>query len=726
MRFSYSPYVANGVLICTLLCTPQNASHAKPLRQPSPPQSAPDTSPTIPMLDEGKGLIHLDVSVTNSDGEPASGLNQEDFELLDEGRPQKILTFHAFNQQGTPSDPPVQIVLFLDTYKMSSVEASREQLSIEEFLKQNDGHLSQPVWIFGLSDDGFWTVAHHESTYGNSLASDLAFNSRVTLNRKPDALRALAFIATGQRRIRGRKVLLWVGPGCDKGTGIFPASQHSGHKTFDPVYWFTTVFREARLSIDAISVDAISVDQERPCTAEWQRYLGGVRMLKEADDRFLYKKVLAIQSGGDVIDESGDVVAQMNRCMQRALDFYTLSFDPAVAAQAHEYHSLQVRVHRPGLRTRTNAGYYNEPFYSDQPNPMVSHVTVTQLDQMLSPSPRSRPDSSFGNRGRDETVESLSKVELTERLSLSELSHWTSEFQNKNVQQALTAVADTSAFLEPPATEISTQAPPDEAARQLMLTLVKDYLEQAIPRLPDFYATRTTVRYEEMPQVEENNTGVDATRLQVAETSKARVLYRDGDEVVESRTSERDDSGDRHLKTHGTFGPLLAEVRRGLEVPGRMKWVRWETDPKGNRAVFEFEVPAAESRDFEGGCCLPDADGENPFRIQAGYRGEVAINPENGAILRLQLQFDLRDYVPMDRDEVLVEYGPVNIGGRAYVCPVRSVSIARGRSNISLKEWDQSFLSYGPYSTKMNDMRFSNYHMFRSESRILPGFTPEE
>ena len=134
--------------------------------------------------------------------------------------------------------------------------------------------------------------------------------------------------------------------------------------------------------------------------------------------------------------------------------------------------------------------------------------------------------------------------------------------------------------------------------------------------------------------------------------------------------------------------------------------MRWESGQGENIAVFGFEVPMAESTDFEGGCCLPDAEGENPFRKQAGYRVEISIDPSDDTVLRLQQQFDMHEYVPMDRDEILIDYGPVNIGGKTYFCPVRSVSVARGRSIISLKAWGQSFLSYGPYSTKLNDMRF--------------------
>jgi hypothetical protein len=167
--------------------------------------------------------------------------------------------------------------------------------------------------------------------------------------------------------------------------------------------------------------------------------------------------------------------------------------------------------------------------------------------------------------------------------------------------------------------------------------------------------------------------------------------------VVESQGSEPDESSSRYLITHGTFGPLLSDVQRAVETPGRMKWVRWESGPSTSLAVFEYEVPIAESTDFEGGCCLPDAEGENPFRKQVGYRGEIVIDPSDGTLLRLHEQFDMREYVPMDRDEILIDFGPVKIGGKTYFCPVRSVSIARGRSIISLKVWDRSFLSYGPH-----------------------------
>jgi VWFA-related protein len=683
------------------------------------------------MLDEGKGIIHLDVSVTNTDGEPASGLTREDFVLLDEGHPQKTLSFHVFNGESIRSNPmALQVILFVDTLGISKEQASRVQLEVEQFLRQNGGLLAQPVSIFGLSEDGLWTVSNHDSTDGNSLASDLSPDKRTVLNRQPDALHALGFIVAGQRRKSGRKVLLWIGPGCGPATdvpsansafrpttGLFPAPGNGGQKTFDQIYWLTTLFREARLSIEEISVDQVA-----SCANDYQQYLGGVRTARDADQRFLYKKVLAIQSGGSVVDDGQDLVAAMNRCVRRALNFYTFSFDPPAAARPHEYHSLKLLVNRPGLLARTNTGYYDEPFYTDQPNRTLQRVTVEQLGKILD---QIEGERVFSN-GSSANAFGAMNVELTERVSFEKLSDWTGRYRNPSLRQFLIGVADASAFLDPPPADITNRPAPDDAAQQHMLLLVKDYLEESIPKLPNFVATRTTVRYEDGARLLNGNGKVDYEPLHAVETSQATVLYRAGGEVVESQVPERAALSNSYLISYGTFGPLLAEARNVVETQGRMKWVRWESVRKESRAVFGFEVPAAESRYFEAGCCLPDAEGESSFRIPAGYRGEIAIDPETGTIFRLQMQFDVHEYVPLDRAEVVIDYRPVKIGAKLYVCPMRSVAIGRGRFVVPLKAGDLSFLSWGAYSTEITDMRFSDYHIFRSKARLLTDFNPDK
>jgi hypothetical protein len=72
----------------------------------------------------------------------------------------------------------------------------------------------------------------------------------------------------------------------------------------------------------------------------------------------------------------------------------------------------------------------------------------------------------------------------------------------------------------------------------------------------------------------------------------------------------------------------------------------------------------------------------------------------------------------------MIEYGSVEIGGNTYICPVRSVSILRARSVIVLTEWDESFRTFGPYATMLNDVTFDHYHAFRVEARVLTSSNP--
>ena len=73
---------------------------------------------------------------------------------------------------------------------------------------------------------------------------------------------------------------------------------------------------------------------------------------------------------------------------------------------------------------------------------------------------------------------------------------------------------------------------------------------------------------------------------------------------------------------------------------------------------------------------------------------------------------------------MVVEYGPVLIGEKTYICPIRSVSISRWRGGDILKEWGQTFGVYGRFRTMLCDMTFSKYHMFRTQSRVLPEYAP--
>ena len=198
------------------------------------PTPAPVSTPTY---DAEEGLIKLDVVVTDKLGKPISGIARKDFKLLDNGQPAKILTFHAYDGTSTGPDPPVKIILLVDTLNLPERMASYERREVKRFLQQNGGRLAQPVSLVELSNMGVLTVGQ-PSADGNALAAEFAHNKNLEWIRHVpggmrgesldslfsehpalSALKALGDIATTERQRPGRKLLIWVGPGWGVGSG---------------------------------------------------------------------------------------------------------------------------------------------------------------------------------------------------------------------------------------------------------------------------------------------------------------------------------------------------------------------------------------------------------------------------------------------------------------------------------------------------------------------------
>ena len=91
----------------------------------------------------------------------------------------------------------------------------------------------------------------------------------------------------------------------------------------------------------------------------------------------------------------------------------------------------------------------------------------------------------------------LDEVQMTERVSPARLARWEAEFPGPKTREALMQLADMSAFLDPPASDVVPQPPPDIEAQRRILRLAVQYVENALPRLPDFFATRETTHFED-------------------------------------------------------------------------------------------------------------------------------------------------------------------------------------------------------------------------------------
>ena len=106
------------------------------------------------------------------------------------------------------------------------------------------------------------------------------------------------------------------------------------------------------------------------------------------------------------------------------------------------------------------------------------------------------------------------------------------------------------------------------------------------------------------------------------------------------------------------------------------------------------------------------------FDERAAYQGDIVFDPADGSIRLLTLQAEVPQGGLVAAAGMAVEYAATDIGGRSYICPVKSVSMLQAHTAQQSGAFSRSDYK-GPAKTFLNDVTFSNYRRFGSEMKIL-------
>jgi hypothetical protein len=358
-------------------------------------------------------------------------------------------------------------------------------------------------------------------------------------------------------------------------------------------------------------------------------------------------------------------------------------------------------------------------------------VTVAQLVQILAQASAKPPEVKHPKQSSDEIAEisdsdlldqlgsndaflrRLAGIELSERLSTVTLYRLVGEYRlGPDVQIALEALADESALLKLPQNEEGRLPAPDQKAQQAMLMAARNYVIERLSHLPDFVATRTTTMFDNAPApLKYFQSMTDAAGFRKAGTEQRQITFRDGKEVTESPVAE----GAAYktvsaFESRGEFGIQAAVVVMDLEH-GTARFDHWENTMGGMAAVFAYSVPRGASH-FE----VTDRCKERiSFQNFPAYHGMLALRPGTGAILRITLEADWNPTDPVAHVASVVEYGPVILGKRRSLCPLRSLAFLTQEAEAC---------SHGKHRLQkpvkmINRTIFSNYHRFGSNSTMI-------
>lgn len=313
------------------------------------------------------GAMDLSVIVTAKDGKPVPDLSRQDFTLLDNKAAAPITSFKAID--GTKA--PIEVTILVDAVNTGYDVIAYEREELDKFLHANGGQLTYPTSMAVLTDNGL-KAQQTFSKDGNALAAAIDGNE-IGLRSIPRStgiygaderlqvsLQALHSLVARESSRPGRKLILWLSPGWPIISGPrveLSAKQQQG--VFSEVVGFSNELRRANVTLYSIDPRGSNVSVGR--SFYYQEFLKGVSKPSQTEIGDLALQVLAVQSGGLVLNFNNDVAALIQKAIADNRYYYEIGFAPVPGERAGEYHHIEVKVNQRDLTARTRDGYYSQP-----------------------------------------------------------------------------------------------------------------------------------------------------------------------------------------------------------------------------------------------------------------------------------------------------------------------------------------------------------------------------
>ena len=332
------------------------------------------TSPNAsqpPQFRSGIELVEVDVSVLDKDRRPVRGLTKFDFMVLEDGRPQEIVSAVEINVPDpveTPAAwmrdiaPDVKanlassdrlIVLVLDDAQVRMQPAMNQavkevgrrvidrlgpaDLAAVVFTRDNSG--AQPFTSDRsrlLKAVDKFRAGFGGSGGGGDSSADYFFKS---------SLLTLKYVAESMAEAdQRRKAVIYVSPGVPAATKFKPE--------------LDAILREAqRTNVNIYSIDPSGLgglDNE-------DRAFAGIpsdsfQTPQDAANDFLH--VLASNTGGLAIVNRNEFAAGLTQIFRENGSYYLIGYRSSGDPTPGRYRRIEVRVYRPGLTVRARNGYY--------------------------------------------------------------------------------------------------------------------------------------------------------------------------------------------------------------------------------------------------------------------------------------------------------------------------------------------------------------------------------
>ena len=341
-------------------------------------------------------------------------------------------------------------------------------------------------------------------------------------------------------------------------------------------------------------------------------------------------------------------------------------------------------------------------------------ITVGQLEDML----RSMQET---KKTDADVATALKQVELSEELTVAAMNGMVAYVPGPLSTEQIYVLEARSATLAPPAADLPAAPAPDAATQQAMLGKATAYVTKTYEQLPALTATKTTLRFQDNLEAVAPSSGVKGSATEVVTTAgfsnpatfvhyinstEAQVASEHGAEKMPAEKDKTPWGANRMIALQEP-DPSLGVVLQEAQAAGSIQWLRWEMVNGKQAAVYSFTVPRKKSRMALNVCCFPDVtqagvarfytattastmggggsgtggvagnmqsntDWHN-YKTTAPYHGQLFIEPATGIVVRMITMAELKPSDVVHELDTRVDYGPVKVGEKTLIVPVKTV-----------------------------------------------------
>jgi VWFA-related protein len=384
--------------------------------QTPPPQTPPPQQPDM-VIRINVNLVQVDAVVTDSKGQPVKDLQAEDFEILQDNKPQVITNFSFITLgsrgaapapktavvKGAPPVPPARIragqvkrtvALVVDDIGLSFESMYQVREALKKFVDQQ----MQPGDLVAIIRTGAGIGALQQFTSDKRMLyaaiDHVKYNAlgRVGISSfaplgsggNTDAdneraqifsvgtLGAISYVVEGLREVPGRKAVvlfsenlkLFRNEGSDRVQNEVRRLTDAANRSSVVIY-----------SIDPRGLQVHSLTAADNTTGMSPIDIANVPMQRSQDEYDSREGlvVLAHETGGRFFGDTNDIAGAVKAVMQDTEGYYLIGYHPnaetfdAKTGQP-KFHKIAVRVKRPGLHVRSRTGFYGT---SDRGTPPI-------------------------------------------------------------------------------------------------------------------------------------------------------------------------------------------------------------------------------------------------------------------------------------------------------------------------------------------------------------------